>query len=116
VSRDKYVIDCWLKLYNRLNGTTYKVIDWPDKDSSKAAIDAICQDEHGEKIGIEHTLIQPFEVEKTDAARFAKTLAGLQGHPDLLQQGFLVEVSQPVDAIQKGFDWKGVQDEQLAQL
>jgi len=116
VSRDKYVIECWLKLYGRLNGTTYKVIDWPDKDSSKQAIDAICQNEHGRKIGIEHTLIQPFEGEKTDTARFAKTLAGLEAHPDLLQQGFLVEVSQPVGTIQTGIDWSQVQNEQLGQL
>ncbi len=116
VSRDKYVIESWLKLYSRLKGKTYKVIGWPDEDSSKEAIDAICQDERGEKIGIEHTLIQPFEGEKTDTARFAKTLAGLEGHPDLLHQGFLVEVSQPVGAIQAGIDWSQVQNEQLSQL
>ncbi|MGC2247436.1 MAG: hypothetical protein WA609_12605, partial [Terriglobales bacterium] len=106
------VIDCWLKLYNRINGTTYTVIDWPDKDSSRKAIDAVCQNERGDKIGIEHTLIQPFEGEKTDTARFTETLAGLEGHPELVQPGFIIVVSQPVGVIPKGIGWSRLQDQQ----
>jgi len=115
-NNDKYVIECWLRLYNRLNGLTYKVIDWPDKDSSRKAIDAICRDDSGLLLGLEHTLIQPFEGEKADTAQFMRTLAGLEGHPDLVQPGCMVEISQPVGAIPKGIDWSRIQDQQLAQL
>jgi hypothetical protein len=117
MKNDKFVIECWLKLYNRLNDSTYAVVDWPDKDSSKQAIDAVCQDDSGSMLGVEHTLIQPFEGEKEDTAGlFMKTLAAFENHPDLLQPGFMIEVSQPVGAVQKGIDWSRVQGEQLGQL
>jgi hypothetical protein len=61
---DKHVIECWLQLYNALMRTSYMVVDWPDKDSSKKNIDAICHDDLGSILAIEHTLIQPFEGEK----------------------------------------------------
>jgi len=117
VNRDKYVIECWAKLYSRLSGSTYALADWPDKDSSKEAIDAIYQDDSGITVlGIEHTLIQPFKDEKADTVRFTETLAALENHPDLIQKGYLVEVSQPVGAVQKGVDWAQVRGEQLRQL
>ena len=42
-NHDKYVIECWLRLYNRLTGASFVVIDWPDKDSSKKNIGTICR-------------------------------------------------------------------------
>lgn len=113
---DKYVIECWLQLYNRLIGTSYVVVDLPDMDSSKKNIDAICRDSAGKVLAVEHTLIQPFGGEKGDAASFMKTLASLENHPDLLQQGYMIEASQPVGAIPAGVDWKQIPNELLDQL
>ena len=115
-NHDKYVIECWLRLHNRLMGASFVIIGWPDKDSSKKNIDAICRDDSGSLIAIEHTLIQPFEGEKADTARFMRTLASLENHGDLLQKGYTISASQPVGAIPTGLDWKQIADELLRQL
>ena len=115
-NRDKHVIECWLLLYNRLIGTSYVVVDWPDKDSSRKNIDAMCRDNSGSALAVEHTLIQPFEGEKQDADRFMKTLASLQNHPDLLEPGIMVIASLRVGAISTGIDWKQIPNELLRQL
>lgn len=114
--RDKDVIDYWLRLYNRLTGASFKVEDWPDKDSSKKNIDAMCRDNGGRTLAIEHTLIEPFEGEKADAARFMKTLATLENHPSLLQPGYMVSVSQPVGSVPTGTNWGDIRKELLRQL
>jgi len=91
--RDKRVIECWLRLYNRLTSSTFTVVDWPDKDSSKKNIDAICRDGRGISLAVEHTLIEPFEGDKEDGARFMRTLGSLENHPDLLQPGYAFDVT-----------------------
>ena len=113
---DKHVIECWVQLYNRLNGATFRVECWPDEDSSKENIDAICRDDTGDLMAIEHTLIEPFEGEKKDAARFMETLASLENHPDLVLPGYLIQVSLPVGAIPTGVDREQVPKESLRQL
>ena len=110
-NRDKYVIECWLRLYNRLMGTSFVVVGWPDIDSSKKNIDAISRDNSGSLLAIEHTLIQPFAGEKADAARFMRTLASLENHADLLRPGYTISASQPVGAIRTGIDWKRIPNE-----
>lgn len=113
---DKDVIANWLKLHNQLRGSTYRVADWPDRDSSKKNVDATCVDDDGRKLAIEHTLIQPFENEKADAAIFLQTLATLENNPALLQAGHMYLVSQPVGSIPKGIKWSAVPKEMLNQL
>lgn len=63
-SRDKRVIEHWLRLYNRLIGSTFKVVDWPDEDSTKKNIDAMCSDDDGKTLAVEHTLIHLSRVPK----------------------------------------------------
>src|SRR6267142_529928 len=113
---DKDVIAHWLTLYNRLTGSTFRIADWPDKDSSKKNVDATCSDDGGHTLAIEHTLIEPFENEKRDAARFLKTLGTLENDPALLQVGYTYLVSQPVGSIPKGVNWADVPKELLTQL
>jgi hypothetical protein len=113
---DKDVIKHWLQLYNRLTGSSFHVEDWPDRDSSKKNIDAICRDSAGRTLAIEHTLIEPFEGEKADAIRFLKTLATLENHPSLLQAGYRFTVSQPVNSIPTGPKWDDISRELLSQL
>src|SRR5229473_5472968 len=97
--RDRDVVEYWLRLYNRLTGASFEVEDRPDKDSSKKNIDAMCRDNDGRTLAIEHTLIEPFSGEKDDAARFVRTLASLENHPSLLQRGYMFSVSQPVGSV-----------------
>ncbi len=94
--RDKYVIENWLRLYNRLCGSTFVVEGWPDEDSTKKNVDAICHSSGGRTLAIEHTLIEPFEGEKADSAHFGETLATLEHHPGLLQPGYAFTLSQRV--------------------
>jgi hypothetical protein len=114
--QDKYVLERWLQLYNRLSQTSYTVESWPDDDSSKEQIDAVCIDGSAEKLAIEHTLIQSFVGEKKDTDRFSKTLAKLENHPDLIVPGYSFTVAQRVGAIQSGTDWKEIETELPRQL
>jgi hypothetical protein len=114
--RDKSVIDHWLRLYNWLTDASFAVVDWPDSDSSKKNIDAMCRDRNGHTRPIEHTLIEPFDGEKADADRFAKTLASLENHQSFLQRGYMFLVSQPVGSIPNGIEWRNIPQELLRQL
>jgi hypothetical protein len=107
-SKDKRVIGHWLTLFNRLTGSSFRVTEWPDEDSSKQNIDARCVDDAGRVMALEHTLLEPFENEKADAARFLQTLAPLENDPVLLQQGVTCLVSQKVGAIPNGINWASV--------
>jgi hypothetical protein len=106
--RDKHVIEHWLRLYNRLTASSYRVTSWPDADSSQQNVDALCTDENGCELAIEHTLIEPFQNEKADAARFMQTLATLEDDPALCQPGFMCIASQKVGAIPTGIRWANV--------
>jgi hypothetical protein len=115
---DKDVIAYWLALHNQLAGSTYRIADWPDRDSSRKNVDATCVDDGGRKLAIEHTRIQPFENEKADAAMFLQTLATLENHPALSQAGYMYLASQPVGSIPKGkgIKWSAIPKELVKQL
>jgi hypothetical protein len=113
---DKDVIHHWLRLHNRLKSETYQVESWPDDDSSKKNVDALCRDAEGRTLAIEHTLIEPYPGHKEDTARFLKTLAALENHPSLVQKGNMVMVSQRIGAIPKGIKWNEVAPQVLGQL
>jgi hypothetical protein len=114
--RDKDVIEHWLRLYNWLTDSSFAVVYWPDSDSSKKNIDAMCRDHNGRTLAIEHTLIEPFDGEKADAYRFGETLESLENHPSLLQRGYMFLVSQPVGSIPNGIEWRDIPQELLRQL
>jgi hypothetical protein len=114
--RDKNVIDHWLRLYNQLKGASYRVLEWPDDDSSKKNIDAFCVDGQEHTLAIEHTLIEPFVGEIADAARFLRTLGALENHPSLLQPGHMFMVSQPVASVPAGIRCGDIPNELLEQL
>jgi hypothetical protein len=106
--RDKHVIEHWLRLYNRLTGASYRVTAWPDIDSSRENVDAVCIDDRGDLLAVEHTLIEPFQNEKADAAQFLQTLALLENDPALCLPGFTCLASQKVGAVPKGLPWAPV--------
>jgi hypothetical protein len=114
--RDKNVIEQWLTLYNRLTGTSYRVEDWPDEDSSKKNIDAMCRDLDAHNLALEHTLIEPFAGEKADRDRFMRTLGSLENHPSLVQPGYRFLVSQAVGSVPTGVDWNDIPRELLKHL
>lgn len=113
---DKNVIEHWLRLYNHLTGSTFRVTDWPDKDSSKKNVDATCADSGGATLAIEHTLIEPFLEERGDRVQFMETLATLEHSPALAQTGWWYSASLPVGSVPNGIDWTDVPKELLKQL
>ena len=102
IYNDKDRIGFWVRLYNRLQGETYTVESWPDDDSSKKNIDAICRNAVGHTLALEHTLIEPFAGDKADADPSFKTLGVLENHPLLTLPGNMIMVSQAVGAIPRG--------------
>jgi len=102
---DKQIIEHWLRLYNRLTGASYRVTAWPDSDSSKQNVDALCTNSSGVTLTIEHTLIEPFQNEKADTVRFMQTLAALENDPALCLEGYTCMASQRVGAIPNGVRW-----------
>jgi hypothetical protein len=113
----KTLIEGWIKLYDCLNSCAYAVIEWPDENErNRQAIDALCEDALGNRLAIEHTLIQPFTGAKEDDARFLLTVAGLEDNPELIVAGFTIHVSQPVAAIPKGIQWSILRQDILDQL
>lgn len=105
---DKDRIGFWLQLYNRLEGETYTVESWPDDDSSKKNIDALCRNGDGRTLAVEHTLIEPYAGNKADIDPFLKTLGALEDHPLLKQQGYMLIASQAVGAVPRGMKWVDV--------
>jgi len=113
---DKDVVGHWLRLHNRLTGGTYQVESWPDDDSSKKNVDALCRDVEGRTLAIEHTLVEPYAGHKQDTDRFLKTLAVLENDPRLVQVGYMTSVSQEFGAIPTGIKWDEVPPAIVAQL
>jgi len=113
---DKDRIGFWLRLYNRNTGGTYSVESWPDDDSSKKNIDALCRDAGGRTLAIEHTLIEPYAGNKADIDPFLKTLGALENHPLLRQPGFMITASQPVGAVPRGIKWVDQPQQMVPQL
>jgi len=113
---DKDRIGFWLRLYNQRTGGSYVVEYWPDDDSSKKNIDAMCRDLEGRTLALEHTLIEPFAGDKADAQPFLKTIGSLENHPALIQKGHMITVYQEVGAIPRGIKWTEVPNAMLTQL
>jgi hypothetical protein len=113
---DKDRIELWLRAYNRLENETYVVESWPDDDSSKKNIDALCRNAAGKTLAIEHTLIEPFPGNRADIDRFLKTLGALEEHPLLKQPGYMIIATQPVGAIPNGIKWNELPQLMITQL
>ncbi len=114
---DKEVIAGWLRLYNSLNNTRFCVIKWPDQQNRATKdIDALCEDDTGNKLAIEHTLIQPFVGERVDRARFLKTLASLENHPQLVIPGYFISACIAVASIPSGIRWPELTAKLLSEL
>jgi hypothetical protein len=55
--QSQQVIEHWIRLYNRLIGASYRIASWPRVDPSQTNVDAVCTDNHGRLIALEHTRI-----------------------------------------------------------
>lgn len=107
MGRDKILIEEFLRGYNHYFKTTFRVVARPDElQRQKQAVDVIAQNDDGETLAIEHTVIQPFVGEKDDTQRLLRVIAPLETDASLRAPGKSIDVSVAVGAIPKGPDWK----------
>jgi len=91
-------------------------IRWPE-DTEQNAVEVIATKTDGKTVAIEHTLIQPFVGEKYDSKVFTDAfVARIDKNPDLVRPERGLDVSVPVGALSKGYDWNEVGEEVLAWL
>jgi hypothetical protein len=107
--RDERLIDLFLRGYNDRAGNSYRLAERPDQvERGRPAVDCIAVNERGERLAIEHTLVEPFEGQKADDQPFLTVFEQLHHSPELTVPNVLIDILVPVGAITKGVDWKRV--------
>jgi hypothetical protein len=76
-------------------------------ERQKQAVEAICRDQEGGTLAVEHTLVQPFVGEKDDNQRFQSAFVPLEQDASLRMPGFVILLTLPVGAIPK-VRWEAV--------
>ena len=93
MKRDQQLVSHFFSALNQQYGTSFAVDRWADVDNRQTpAVEAVFSDSNGETVAIEHTLVQPFEGERSDTDRFMKVFGNLEGQPELIKTGFNVDV------------------------
>jgi hypothetical protein len=89
--------------------------DWVE-ERQDGAVEVIATRADGTELAIEHTLVQPFVGEKFDSDVFMKAFGRIEKNTALVLPGRHLDVSIPVHAIPKGYDWNGAGEELLRWL
>ena len=109
VREDIQLVRLFLSLYQDSAGNSYRLAERPDVVERNApAIEAVACDAHGHRLAVEHTLIQPFDGQKSDDLPFLKGFERLRLDDSLRVPDRLIEVIPPAFAIPRGFDWDTV--------
>lgn len=107
--RHVQLIELFLGRYKDAGGRPYRLAERPDQiERAKKAIDVIAVDDRGNRLAIEHTLVEPFQGQKADDQPFLAAFGGLHHSPDLTVPNRLIDLLVPVGAIPKGVDWRAV--------
>jgi hypothetical protein len=110
--RDILLVDLFLKRLNSDRGTDYRITEQPDEiDRKNKAVEAIATDSSGNSIAIEHTLIQPFVGDKSDAQPLLKIFAVLESDAKFVLAEHDITVWVPVGGVQKRSSWGNLADE-----
>jgi hypothetical protein len=106
---DKQLIGFFLTGYSEVRGKAFRVVLHPDEvDRRGQAIDGLAAAEDGERLAIEHTLIEPFEGERADAQPFLAAFSNLEKDPSLVLPNYDVTVIVQAYAIPLGANWQQV--------
>jgi len=109
VRDDIQLVRLFLSRYQDSAGNSYRLAERPDVVERNApAIEAVACDAHGHRLAVEHTLIQPFEGQKSDDLPFLKGFERLRLDDSRRVPDRLIEVIPPAFAIPRGFDWDAV--------
>jgi len=101
------LVDLFLRGYRDREGSSYRVTERPDRvERDRPAIDCIAVNEGNERLAIEHTLVEPFEGQKTDDQGFLAVFERLHHSPELTVPNLLINILVPVGVVPKGVNWK----------
>jgi len=107
--QDKQLIELFLAGYSEVRGKSFRVILRPDEvDRRGEAVDGLAAAEDGERLAIEHTMIEPFEGERADAKPFLAAFSNLEKDPSLILPNYDVTVIAQAYAIPRGVNWQQV--------
>ncbi|MDA1312541.1 MAG: hypothetical protein O2968_04315 [Acidobacteria bacterium] len=85
-------------------------IEWLE-DELDGAVEGRATNTSGRTVAIEHTLIQPFEDEKSDSHRFLRAFRRIEQDPSLVMPQYQIDLTFPVGALPTGYDWDVVGEE-----
>lgn len=106
---DIRLVELFLSQYKDAAGNVYRLAERPDVAERNApAIEAVAVDALGHRLAVEHTLIQPFEGQKSDDLPFLRGFERLELDDSLRVPDRLIEVVPPAFAIPKGHNWETV--------
>jgi hypothetical protein len=107
--REGHLIKEFLAHMNAERGTDFAFSYSPeDVGGGEPPIEAIAVNSRGDRLAIEHTLLETFLGERTDNDRFLKALAPLEHDADLLIDGYDISMTFKVGAIPTGVDWSSI--------
>jgi hypothetical protein len=102
------VVRRFIKRYAEITGTPCAVTSWPDRlHRNGRAVDAVAEAEGDPLLAIEHTLVETFQGQKKDSARFAKLLGSLETE---LQKTlpYTLHIAIETFAFRAGQDWASI--------
>ncbi len=106
---DEKLVELFLRGYNETTGGTYEIEHRPEQvERQKPAVEAVAHDKTGNRLAIEHTLLQPFVGERDDSQRFLAAIAPLEAEESLVIPNFDITLMVFVGAIPKGVPWGNV--------
>jgi hypothetical protein len=110
--RDVQLVKLLVDHLNSYSKSDYNLTALPEETNrTTKAVEAIATDSKGNTIAFEHTLIQPFVGDKSDAQPLLKAFAPVEDDPNCILKGYHVQILVPVGAVRKGVDWKQLADE-----
>lgn len=106
--REEKLINEFLTRMNKERGTDFVLSYSPEDVPGELPIEAIALNTAGDRLAIEHTLIESFIGERADNDRFLKAFGALEQDPDLLIDGYDITITMNVGAVPNGVPWTAI--------
>lgn len=90
-------------------------LDWVE-ETQDGAVEVIATRPDGQRLALEHTLIQPFVGERFDSEAFIRAFGPIEKNPALVLPRRNLFVDIPVNAIPNGYNWEEVGSDLLKWL
>lgn len=90
---------------NQQQGTDFVCSYSPEESPGEPPIEAVATNTRGERLAIEHTLLESFIGERADNRRFLTAFGVLEQDPELLVPGYDITMTCNVGAVPNGPKW-----------